>query len=70
MKRGLVLEGGGLRGLFTTGVLDVLTERGVKFDGIVGVSAGGCPGCNYKSGQIGRVIARQKNRGQSLLLRQ
>ena len=70
MKRGLVLEGGGLRGLFTTGVLDVLTERGVKFDGIVGVSAGACFGCNYKSGQIGRVIARQKNRGQSLLLRQ
>ena len=56
MKRGLVLEGGGMRGLFTAGVLDVLMERGVKFDGIVGVSAGACFGCNYKSGQIGRVI--------------
>ena len=56
MKRGLVLEGGGMRGLFTAGVLDVLMERGVKFDGVIGVSAGACFGCNYKSGQIGRVI--------------
>ncbi len=60
MKRGLVLEGGGLRGLFTAGVLDVLMERGVKFDGIVGVSAGACFGCNYKSGQAGRVIRYNK----------
>ena len=60
MKRGLVLEGGGMRGLFTAGVLDVLMERGVKFDGIVGVSAGACFGCNYKSGQIGRVIRYNK----------
>jgi len=56
MKRGLVLEGGAMRGLFTAGVLDVLMERGVKFDGAIGVSAGACFGCNYKSGQIGRVI--------------
>ena len=56
MKRGLVLEGGAMRGLFTAGVLDVLMERGVKFDGLIGVSAGACFGCNYKSGQIGRVI--------------
>jgi predicted patatin/cPLA2 family phospholipase len=60
MKRGLVLEGGGLRGLFTAGVLDVFMERGVKFDGIIGVSAGACFGCNYKSGQIGRVIRYNK----------
>ena len=45
-----------MRGLFTAGVLDVLMERGVAFDGLVGVSAGACFGCNYKSGQIGRVI--------------
>lgn len=45
-----------MRGLFTAGVLDVLMERGVKFDGAIGVSAGACFGCNYKSGQIGRVI--------------
>ena len=49
-----------MRGLFTAGVLDVLMERGVTFDGIVGVSAGACFGCNYKSGQIGRVIRYNK----------
>ena len=60
MKTGLVLEGGAMRGLFTAGVLDVLMERGVKFDGAIGVSAGACFGCNYKSGQIGRVIRYNK----------
>ena len=49
-----------MRGLFTAGVLDVLMERGVKFDGAIGVSAGACFGCNYKSGQIGRVIRYNK----------
>ena len=34
-----------MRGLFTAGVLDVLMERGVAFDGVVGVSAGACFGC-------------------------
>lgn len=56
MKKGLVLEGGGMRGMFTAGVMDVLMENGVKFDGAIGVSAGAAFGCNYKSGQIGRVI--------------
>ena len=42
MKKGLVLEGGALRGLFTAGVMDVLMEHGVTFDGLVGVSAGTC----------------------------
>lgn len=55
-KTGLVLEGGGMRGLFTAGVLDVWMENGIRFDGIVGVSAGACFGCNFKSGQPGRVI--------------
>lgn len=49
-----------MRGLFTAGVLDVLMERGVKFNGAIGVSAGACFGCNYKSGQIGRVIRYNK----------
>ena len=40
MKKGLILEGGAMRGLFTAGVLDVLMENGVTFDGAVGVSAG------------------------------
>lgn len=56
MKKGLVLEGGGMRGLFTAGVMDVMMERGIRFDGIVGVSAGASFGCNYKSHQAGRVL--------------
>lgn len=56
MKTGLVLEGGAMRGLFTAGVIDVLLENGIEFDGMVGVSAGAAFGCNYKSKQIGRVL--------------
>lgn len=53
---GLVLEGGAMRGMFTAGVMDVMMEEGVRFDGAIGVSAGAAFGCNYKSGQVGRVI--------------
>ena len=56
MKKGLVLEGGAMRGMFTAGVTDVMMEHGVNFDGMIGVSAGACFGCNYKSRQIGRTI--------------
>lgn len=56
MKTGLVLEGGAMRGLFSAGVMDVLMENNLTFNGAVGVSAGACFGCNYKSGQKGRVI--------------
>ena len=56
MKTGLVLEGGGMRGLFTAGVMDVMMEHGIRFGGIVGVSAGATFGCNYKSHQAGRVL--------------
>ena len=56
MKKGLILEGGAMRGLFTAGVMDVLMQGGVRFDGAIGVSAGAAFGCNYKSGQIGRVL--------------
>lgn len=56
MKKGLILEGGAMRGLFTAGVTDVLMEEGITFDGAVGVSAGAAFGCNYKSRQIGRVL--------------
>lgn len=56
MKKGLVLEGGGLRGLFTAGVIDVMMEQGITFDGLIGVSAGATFGCNYKSHQPGRVL--------------
>lgn len=45
-----------MRGLFTAGVIDVMMEEGISFDGIVGVSAGSSFGCNYKSHQPGRVL--------------
>ena len=60
MKTGLVLEGGAMRGLFTAGILDVLMEAQVTFDGIVGVSAGAAFGINYASHQIGRPIRYNK----------
>ena len=56
MKVGLVLEGGAMRGMYSAGVLDVFIEQGVHVDGIVGVSAGACFGCNLFSGQKGRVL--------------
>ena len=56
MKKGLVLEGGGLRGIFSAGVMDVLMEEGIEFDGAIGVSAGAAFGCNYKSRQPRRAI--------------
>lgn len=56
MKTGLIMEGGAMRGMFTAGVIDVMMEHGIYFDGAIGVSAGACFGCNYKSKQIGRVI--------------
>lgn len=56
MKKGLILEGGAMRGIFTAGIMDVLMEEHIGFDGVIGVSAGACFGCNYKSGQIGRTL--------------
>ena len=60
MKKGLVLEGGAMRGLFTSGILDVLMEEGITADGVIGVSAGAAFGCNFKSGQIGRALRYNK----------
>jgi len=45
-----------MRGMFTAGVMDVMMENSISFDGIIGVSAGAVFGCNFKSHQIGRVI--------------
>ena len=59
-KYGLIMEGGAMRGMFTAGVIDVLMENKIRFDGGVGVSAGAAFGCNYKSNQIGRVIRYNK----------
>ena len=56
LKKGLILEGGAMRGMFTAGVIDVMMENGIDYDGVIGVSAGAAFGCNYKSKQIGRAI--------------
>ena len=56
MKTGMVLEGGGMRCLFTAGILDVMMENDITVDGIVGVSAGALFGCNYVSRQPGRSL--------------
>lgn len=56
MKKGLVLEGGAMRGLWTAGVTDVMMEHDIRPDGLIGVSAGAAFGCNYKSRQAGRAI--------------
>lgn len=52
---GLVLEGGGMRGVFTSGVLDCFMDRGITFPYCVSVSAGACNGLSFKSRQRGRA---------------
>lgn len=54
---GLVLEGGGMRGVFTTGVLDYFLDRQLYFHYAIGVSAGACNGLSYMSRQRGRARA-------------
>ena len=54
-KLGLVLEGGGMRGIYTAGVLDFFMEQNLYTDGVIGVSAGACHACSYVSKQIGRA---------------
>lgn len=51
----LVLEGGGMRGMFTIGVLDALMRHGIRFPYVIGVSAGACNACSYLSKQPGRA---------------
>ena len=60
MKVGLVLEGGAMRGMYTAGVIDAFLDHAVHVDGILGVSAGACFGCNLFSGQRGRVLRYNK----------
>lgn len=54
-KSGLILEGGGMRGVFTCGVLDCFMDRGIRFPYTIGVSAGACNGLSYISNQRGRA---------------
>ena len=56
MKKGLVLEGGGHRGIFTAGILDVFLENDISFDGVIGVSAGAVHGASFLSKQKGRSL--------------
>ena len=57
---GVVLEGGGFRGMYTAGITDVWMERGFTATATVGVSAGATFGCNFKSLQIGRSLRYNK----------
>lgn len=50
----LVLEGGGMRGVFTCGVLDCMLDHDLRFPYTIGVSAGACNGLSYMSRQRGR----------------
>jgi predicted patatin/cPLA2 family phospholipase len=54
LRIGLVLEGGGMRGVYTAGVLEYFLEEGIRFPHVVGVSAGACSATNYLSEQRGR----------------
>lgn len=54
-QTGLVLEGGGMRGVFTCGVLDYLMDHNIRFPYTIGVSAGACNGLSYISKQRGRA---------------
>jgi len=51
----LVLEGGGMRGMFTAGVLDAFMEENLEFKRIFAVSAGACHACSFLSGQKKRA---------------
>ena len=55
-QAGLILEGGGMRGLYTAGVLDYFMDIDLEFQEVYGVSAGACNACSYLSKQRGRSL--------------
>ncbi|MBQ7954982.1 MAG: patatin family protein [Lachnospiraceae bacterium] len=55
-QAGLVLEGGGMKGVYTAGVLDFFLDKGIEFSNIYGVSAGACHMCSYVSKQRRRAL--------------
>ena len=57
MKTGLILEGGGMRGIFTAGVLDFFLEKDLEFSECLAVSAGACHACSFLAKQKGRAYA-------------
>ena len=56
-QAGLVLEGGGMKGAYTAGVLDFFLDKGIDFAKCYGVSAGATTMCSYLSKQRGRALA-------------
>lgn len=54
---GLVLEGGGTRAIYTSGVLDAFMENDITFDYVIGVSAGSCNGASF----LGKCKRRQRD---------
>lgn len=56
MKTGLILEGGGMRGVYTIGVLDCIMQLRIHVDYVIGVSAGACHGASFVSRQPGRSL--------------
>lgn len=59
-QAGLILEGGGMRGMYTAGVLDAFLEADIEFSSVYGVSAGSVHACNY--------LSKQKERGLKVTL--
>lgn len=55
-QAGLVLEGGGMKGIYTAGILEFFLDKGIEFSSIYGVSAGACHMCSYLSKQSGRAL--------------
>lgn len=55
-QAGLVLEGGGMKGVYTAGVLDFFMDKGLEFSSVYGVSAGACHMCSFLSKQRGRSL--------------
>ena len=54
-QTGLVLEGGGMKGGYSSGVLDFFLDKGLEFSSCYGVSAGACSLCSFLSKQRGRA---------------
>ncbi len=61
MKTALILEGGGMKALYTAGVIDVLVQNKIETDVAAGVSSGALFGTNYKAKQIGRILRYNLN---------
>ena len=55
VEAGLILEGGGMKGIYTAGVLDFFLEKDLMFSNCYGVSAGACALCSYLSRQKKRA---------------